>query len=123
MHDDRHAPRKGAIPTHALKAAQEIVVLKWRRTSFKRLDGSIDVLDDDWSLSIGGRSLARIYLLNGGPQDGRWAWFVQVFPEGTPGNGGVGVDDDGRAAREACESLLPPAIQQALADGRKSETN
>lgn len=89
--------------------------LKWRRTAFKRLDGAIDVLDDDWSLSIGGLSLARIYRLKGGPQDGRWAWFVQVFADGTPGNGGTGSAADGRAAREACEALLPGEIRLALA--------
>lgn len=94
--------------------------LNWRRTSFKRLDGSIDVIDDDWGLSIGGLSLARIYRLKGGPQDGRWAWFVQVFPDSTPGNGGTGSAVDGREAREACEARLPSTIQRAPAAGRKS---
>ncbi len=64
-------------------------------------------------------SLARIYRLKAGPQDGRWAWFVQVFPDGTPGNGGTGSAADGREAREACEARLSSAIQQALAAGRK----
>lgn len=94
--------------------------LKWRRTSFKRLDGSIDVLDDDWSLSLGGLSIARIYRVNGGPQDGRWAWFVQVFSDGTPGNGGTGSAADGREARKSCEALLPQKFQEALARGRNS---
>jgi hypothetical protein len=35
---------------------------RWRRTSFRRLDGSIDVTPDDWTLGDpAGQPLARIY--------------------------------------------------------------
>lgn len=88
--------------------------LKWRRTSFKRLDGSVDIMIDDWSLSDGGLSIARLYRINGGPQDGQWAWFVQVFPDGVPGNGGTSFAATGTAAREACERLLPEPIRGRL---------
>jgi hypothetical protein len=35
---------------------------RWRRTSFCRLDGSIDLATDDWTLDeAAGQPLARIY--------------------------------------------------------------
>lgn len=86
------------------------MTLKWRRTS---IDGRT-TLDDDWSLADGGLSLARIYRYSDGPQTGRWAWFVQVSPDGTPGNGGTGVEDTGKAAREACEARLPAHFRARL---------
>ncbi|MCC3246116.1 hypothetical protein LG047_12430 [Methylocystis sp. WRRC1] len=88
--------------------------MKWRRTAFKRLDGSIDVMEDDWSLSDGGLSLARLYRLKGGPQDGRWAWFVQIGPDGAPANSGTGVSLTGAEARKACEDRLPEAVRARL---------
>lgn len=75
-------------------------------------------MEDDWSLADGGLSIARLYRIVGGPQDGQWAWFVQVLPDGTPGNGGTGVEATGKAAREACERLLPELIRARL---RKAE--
>lgn len=86
------------------------MTLKWERTS---IDGRT-ALEDDWSLADGGLSLARLYRLSGGPQAGRWAWFVQVWPDGTPGNGGTGVEATGKAAREACEALLPGRFRERL---------
>lgn len=88
--------------------------MKWRRTAHKRLDGKIEVMEDDWSLADGGLSIARLYRIAGGPQDGQWAWFVQVFPDGTPGNGGTGFAATGTEARESCESLLPESIRARL---------
>ncbi|MGJ0509965.1 MAG: hypothetical protein ACR652_23125 [Methylocystis sp.] len=85
----------------------------WRRTSFKRLDGSVEAAPDDWSLLYdNGRPIARIYHYGFGPNAGRWAWFVLVTPDGVPGNGGTGVAESGREAREACERLLPPGTQE-----------
>jgi len=34
---------------------------KWRRTAFTRIDGAVDIAEDDWSLMIDGLSAARIY--------------------------------------------------------------
>ncbi len=53
----------------------------WRRTSFRRLDGSIEVAADDWTLCDDAvRPLARIYRYLYGPQAGAWSWFVLVAP-------------------------------------------
>jgi hypothetical protein len=83
----------------------------WRRTSFRRLDGSIDVAEDDWSLrDDAGQPLARIYVYKFGPNAGRWAWFVQVAPDGTPLNGGTGVAATGTKAREECERRVPEGV-------------
>jgi hypothetical protein len=85
----------------------------WRRTSFRRVDGSIDVMSDDWSLlDDAGRPLARIYLQTAGPLSGRWAWFVLVAPNGTPFNGGSGEAATGTEAREICEAMVPPGSQE-----------
>ncbi len=85
----------------------------WRRTSFRRSDGSIEVTPDDWTLfDDNGCPLARIYHFRFGPNAGRWAWFVLVAPDGAPPfNGGTGVAQTGREAREICERLVPPGTQ------------
>ncbi len=80
--------------------------LKWRRTAFARIDGVIEALEDDWSLTIGGLSAARIYRVRGGPHDGRWFWAVQIGPGRVPFNGGTGHAECGREARETCEAIL-----------------
>jgi hypothetical protein len=80
----------------------------WRRTSFRRLDGSVEFAPDDWTLCDDvGQPLARIYHYAYGPQAGRWSWFVLVRPDGTPVNGGTGTAPTGREAREACELRVP----------------
>jgi hypothetical protein len=85
---------------------------RWRRTSFRRLDGAVDIAADDWTLEDGaGQPLARIYKQTGGPQSGRWMWFVQINPQGRPWNGGTGVAATGRAAREAVEALAPIGVR------------
>jgi hypothetical protein len=33
--------------------------VKWRRTGFTRIDGAVEIADDDWSLGIAGLSAAR----------------------------------------------------------------
>ncbi len=81
--------------------------MKWRRTTFSRPSGGVEIAPDDWELARPGVSYARIYLVKGGPQSGRWAWFVHVWPDGREGSGGTGFADDGRGAREACETRLP----------------
>jgi hypothetical protein len=42
-----------------------------RRTAFTRIDGAVDIVDDDWSLMIDGMSAARIYRVRGGPPSER----------------------------------------------------
>jgi hypothetical protein len=79
---------------------------KWRRTAFTRLDGMVDIADDDWSLAIDGISAARIYRVRGGPHDGRWFWAVQIGLGRAPFNSETGNANDGREAREACEAIL-----------------
>jgi hypothetical protein len=79
---------------------------RWRRTSFKRLDGSTDIALDDWCLhDENDRVLARIYKMTGGPQSSRWFWAVQVGLDGEPRNGGTGYFATGKEARETCEAL------------------
>ena len=73
---------------------------RWHRASFRRLDGSIDVAEDDWSLlDAAGQALARIYKTTGGPRDGRWLWFVLTDPQGRPYNGGGPLVRAGGGAR------------------------
>jgi len=84
---------------------------KWRRTAFARIDGAVDIAEDDWSLQVDGLSAARIYRVRGGPHDGRWFWAVQIGPGRVPFNSGAGNADGGREAREACEAIL-----QAMGD-------
>lgn len=83
----------------------------WRRTSFFRLDGFVDIPYDGGCLQdAAGQPLARIYLFRYGPNAGRWAWFVQVDAAGRPFNGGTGVAETGREAREAVEALSSKLI-------------
>lgn len=90
----------------------------WRRTSFKRLDGSVEAAPDDWTLcDAEGRPLARIYHYAFGPQAGRWSWFVLVAPDGIPANGGTGTAATGREAREMCERLVPDGLQERRPSG------
>ncbi len=89
-----------------LKPRSDPVTLKWRRTAFTRIDGAVDIAEDDWSLKIDGMSAARIYRVRGGPNNGRWFWAVQIGPGRVPFNSGAGNADGGREAREACEAIL-----------------
>lgn len=71
-------------------------------------DQRLDVSGDDWSLmDDNGQPLARIYRQSGGPQNGRWSWFVLIDAEGRPFNGGRGMVGTGREAREAVEAIVP----------------
>jgi hypothetical protein len=79
---------------------------RWWRAAFTRIDGVVDIAEDDWSLMIDGLSAARIYRVRGGPDDGRWFWAVQIGPGRVPFNSGTGNADGGREAREACEAIL-----------------
>jgi hypothetical protein len=79
---------------------------RWRRTAFTRIDGAIEIAEDDWSLVIDRMSAARIYRVRGGPHDGRWFWTVQIGPGRVPFNSGAGNPDGRRQAREACEAIL-----------------
>lgn len=90
--------------------------LKWKRTMLVDIGGVRMALPDDWCLVDGALSLARIYRLIGGPLEGNWAWFVQVFPDGTPGNGGTGTEESQTAAREACEARLPEEYRVRVQD-------
>ena len=72
---------------------------KWRRTAFARIDGAIDIAEDDWSLITDGISAARVYHVRGGPHDGRRFWAVQIGPGRVPFDSGTGNADDGREAR------------------------
>jgi hypothetical protein len=89
-----------------LEARSAPTAFKWRRTAFMRIDGAVDIAEDDWSLLVDGLTAARIYRLNGGPNDGRWFWAVQIGPGCVPFNSGTGNTDGGRQAREACEAIL-----------------
>jgi hypothetical protein len=89
-----------------LEPRPDHAAIKWRRTAFVRIDGSIEGIEDDWSLSVGNLPAARIYRVRGGPHDGRWFWAVQIGPGGAPFNSGTGHADDGRGAREACEAII-----------------
>jgi hypothetical protein len=78
---------------------------RWRRASFRRLDGSIAFSPDDWCLeNSNGQPLARIYRFAYGPNAGRWTWFIQVDLQGRHYNGGTGTAETEREAREACEA-------------------
>jgi hypothetical protein len=78
---------------------------KWRRTAFARIDGAIDIAEDDWSLVIDGMSAARIYRVRGGPHNGRWFWAVQIGPGRVQLNSGAGHAAGGREAREVVVRL------------------
>ena len=79
---------------------------KWRRTAFARIDGAVEIADDDWSLFIDNLPAARIYRVRGGPHHDRWFWAVQIGPGGVPFNGGTSHATGGREARETCEAIL-----------------
>jgi hypothetical protein len=80
----------------------------WRRTAFRSASGDVEVAQDDWTLlRQSGEPIARLYNVNGGPQDGRWYWTVPFRPDGSVGSGGTGFAESGRAAREACEARIP----------------
>ncbi len=79
---------------------------KRRRAAFTRINGAVEVAENDWSLCIDGLSAARIYRVRGGPKDERWFWAVQIGPGRVPFNSGTGNADGGREAREACEAIL-----------------
>jgi len=87
---------------------------RWRRTAFEGLNADVDIAPDDWCLqNASGQSLARIYKVADGPQDGRWFWAVQVGREGKPFNGGTSYADKGREAKEGCEARVlvkPPSL-------------
>ena len=89
-----------------LETRPDHAALKWRRTAFVRIDGSMEAVHDDWSLSVGYLPSARIYRVRGGPHDGRWFWAVQIGPDGAPFNSGTGYAADGRGAREVREAIL-----------------
>jgi hypothetical protein len=92
--------------------AKDPTARRWRRTSFRRIDGTVDIASDDWCLQdAAGQPLGRIYLFQYGPQAGRWAWFVQVDPTGRPFNGGTGIAETGREAREAVEARAPVGVR------------
>ncbi len=79
----------------------------WRCTALTGADGL--PVRDDWTLhDDAGGNLARIYKIVGGPQHGRWAWFVQVDPEGHQFNGGTGSGETGREARDDSDRWRPP---------------
>jgi hypothetical protein len=63
-----------------LEPRSDLATFKWRRTAFARIDGAVDIAEDDWSLRIDGMSAARIYCVRGGPHDRRWFWAVQIAP-------------------------------------------
>jgi hypothetical protein len=85
----------------------------WHRTSFRRLDETVETAPDDWTLfDDNGRPIARIYHYSFGPNAGRWAWFILVAPDGAPFKGGTGVAETGTEAREICERLLPPGTAE-----------
>jgi hypothetical protein len=35
-----------------LEPRSDLATVKWRRTAFTRIDGAIDIAEDDWSLMI-----------------------------------------------------------------------
>jgi hypothetical protein len=88
--------------------------MKWRRTNLIGADGSLP--EDDWTLyADNGRSLARIYFINHGPQQGRWFWAVQVDQQGRSFNGGTGHAGSGRQAKEECEVRLSVFFEKSTA--------
>ncbi len=90
-----------------LEPRSSLSAFKWRRTAFTRIDGAVDIAEDDWSLTIDGMSAARIYRVRGGPHDGRWFWAVQIGPGRVPFNSGAGntrtaAGKRARPARRSC---------------------
>jgi len=78
---------------------------KWKRTDLTRADGSVP--PDDWCLvdySLG--PIARIYRINGGPQNDRWFWAVLIDAQGRPWNSGSGSAPSGAAAKAEVEKIV-----------------
>jgi hypothetical protein len=85
----------------------------WRRTSFKRPDRTAGVARNDWTLSDdASRALARIYRYLYGANAGAWFWMVLIAPDGTPFNAGSGFAATEAEAREICEAMIPPGVQE-----------
>jgi hypothetical protein len=93
---------------------------RWRRKALTRIDGAIDIAEDDWSLMIDGMSAARIYRVRGGPHDGRWFWAVQTGPGRVPFNSGTGTRTAAgkreRLARRFCGRWKTPIGAGSLRD-------
>lgn len=81
---------------------------EWRRTSFRRPDGSIEKVSTDWTLSnTAGQPIARIYRYVFGANAGRWAWLILAAPDEPSCNEGAGLAASEAEAREACEARVP----------------
>lgn len=79
---------------------------EWRRTSFRRPNGSSETASDDWTLfNSAGKRVARIYRYVFGVNAGRWTWFILV--DGMPCNGGARLAATEREAQKACEARIP----------------
>jgi hypothetical protein len=112
-----------------LEPRSDLATFKWRRTAFTRIDGAVDIAEDDWSLMIDGMSAARIYCVSGGPHDGRWFWAVQIGPGRVPFNSGTRVartaaGKRARLARRSCGQWETPKRRNrpdwlAVIDGGK----
>jgi hypothetical protein len=50
-----------------LEPRSDPATFKWRRTAFTRIDGAVEVAEDDWSLTIDGLQAARIYRVRAQP--------------------------------------------------------
>jgi hypothetical protein len=84
---------------------------RWSRTFLKCLGRSVEFPSGDRRLEDdSGQPLARLYRQTGGPQGGRWMRFVHVDPEGRAWNGGTGLAEMGKEAREAVEALVPVGV-------------
>jgi hypothetical protein len=78
---------------------------KWRRTDLTDADGQL--VRDDWCLIDEKLDpIARIYRLNGDPQDGRLFWAAQIDAQGRPWNSGTGYEATGAEAKAAAEAVL-----------------
>jgi hypothetical protein len=88
-----------------LETCSDPAAFKWRRTAFTRIDGAVEIAEDDWSLRIDGLSAARIYRVRGGPHDDRWFWAVQIAPVACRSTAGrVTLGAAGKRARLAKRS-------------------
>jgi hypothetical protein len=63
----------------------DLATFKWRRTAFTRIDGAVEIAEDDWSLTIDGLQAARIYRVRGGPHDGPMVLGRSDWPSGSAG--------------------------------------
>lgn len=83
---------------------------RWRPWTVPLLGGEQEISPDDWLLyDDEGRQVARISLVVGGPNNGKWRWSLQIRPDGERLNGGQGYCDTGKEARELCEARVPGA--------------